>query len=218
MTAHPPIRHLPKLTLATRVTVLRILGVPFFLLLMMYYNLSLPTGNPVDACRLGALAIFVVIALTDALDGYLARSRGEITALGRMLDPLADKILLLSAVGVMTRPSLAPFRTQLPIWFSLTVISRDVLLLLGYLVVHHQSGSFEVRPRLTGKVATFLQMATVVWLLASITQPHRSFFWLAAVAAAFTAFSGIQYLFDGLRRLELHHLATEPDPGGPRSA
>jgi CDP-diacylglycerol--glycerol-3-phosphate 3-phosphatidyltransferase len=218
MTANPPIRRLPHLTLATRVTVLRILGVPFFLLLMVYYNLSLPTGNPVDAFRIGALALFAGIALTDALDGYLARSRGEITPLGRMLDPLADKLLLLSAVAALTRPSLAAFRTQLPIWFSLTVISRDVFLLLGYLVVHHHSGSFEVRPRLAGKIATFLQMATVVWLLASVVKPHLSFFWLAAAAAAFTGFSGLQYLFDGLRRLELHHLASEPGSGGPRAA
>lgn len=218
MTAHPPIRHLPHLTLATRVTILRILGVPFFLLLMTYYNLSLPTEKPVEACRIGALALFAIIALTDALDGYLARSRGEITPLGRMLDPLADKLLLISAVVVMTRPSLAPFRSQLPIWFSLTILSRDVFLLLGYLVVHHQSGSFEVRPRWTGKVATFLQMATIVWLLASVVHPHPAFFWLAAAAATFTALSGMQYLFDGLRRLELHHLASESGPGGPRTA
>jgi CDP-diacylglycerol--glycerol-3-phosphate 3-phosphatidyltransferase len=215
MTAHPPIRNLPHLTLATKVTVVRILGVPFFILLMVYYNLSLPSGHPVDAYRIAALVLFACIAMTDALDGYLARSRGEITPLGRMLDPLADKLLLLSAVVVMSRPALTPWRTQLPVWFSLVIISRDALILIGFLVIHHLIGPVEVRPRLAGKIATFLQLATVVCLLSAVHAPHRIFPWLAVAAGLFTIISGFQYLYDGLRQLEIHHLATEEIKRGP---
>lgn len=192
----------PHLTLATKVTIVRILGIPVFVLLLMYYNLSLGAGQPDDRFRVAALAVFAAISLTDALDGYLARSRGEITLLGKILDPLADKLLLLSAVVMLTRPSLSGAREQLPVWFALTVISRDTILLLGFGVVHHVSGRVEVRPRLIGKAATFLQMATVVWLLAVAERPGFLFRWIAAAAAVCTAVSGILYIFDGLKRLE----------------
>jgi len=209
MKNEPSVKPLPHLTLATRVTLVRILGIPVFILLMTYYNLSLQSRQPVDSYRIASLILFAVIALTDALDGYLARSRGEITPLGKILDPLADKLLLLSAVIVMTRPALAAMHAQLPIWFTLIIISRDALILLGVLVVHHIVGRFEIRPRLCGKIATFLQMVTVVWLLAAVRSPHLVFIWIAGMAAFFTTISGLQYLFDGLRQLEIHHLTAE---------
>ncbi|MDZ4197812.1 MAG: CDP-alcohol phosphatidyltransferase family protein, partial [Kiritimatiellia bacterium] len=203
-----PAQKPPYLTWATKVTIARILGIPVFVLLLVYYNLSLGTGRPDETYRIAALALFAVISVTDALDGYLARSRGEITALGRVLDPLADKFLLLSAVIMMTRPGLAAVRGQLPVWFALTVISRDAILLLGVAVVHHFTGHVEVRPRWTGKIATFLQMSTVVWLLAVRNHPGVFFVWVAAAAATFTAVSGIQYVIDGLKQLEFHHART----------
>lgn len=193
---------LPRLTLATKVTLLRMLGIPVFVLLMVYYILGLRAGAPDEMLRIGALTVFVAVALTDALDGYLARSRNEVTELGRILDPLADKGLLLSAIIVLTRPSMPELQPQLPVWFALTVISRDVILVLGAFVVHHLVHAVRVRPRLTGKAATALQMATVTWVL--MQAPGRPFPYLAAAAALLTALSGAQYILDGVRQVEAH--------------
>lgn len=203
-----PDRPLPRITLATRVTLLRILGIPVFVLLMVYYHMSLRADAPNEMFRIAALGVFVLVAATDALDGYLARSRHEITELGRILDPLADKGLLLSAVVMLTRPSLPALQPQLPVWFTLTIVSRDVLLVLGAVVINHLAHRVEIRPRLTGKAATFFQMATVVCALA-VCGPGPAFTGLAMLAAACTLVSGLQYTFDGIRQIEAH---THPVP------
>jgi len=188
------------LTAATRVTLLRILGIPVFVVLMYYYLDTLRRQQPDEMLRVAALGVFAAIALTDALDGYLARSRGEITRLGRILDPLADKALLLSAVILLTRPSLPSLQPQLPVYLTASVISRDAILVLGYLLVHHYSGAIEVRPRLSGKTSTFLLMVAIVWALAS--GPIAPFRWICRAAALFTVIAGLQYLWDGVRHME----------------
>lgn len=193
----------PAITLATRVTLLRIAGIPVFILLLKYYTLSLEGGEPVEYYRVAALAMFVAVALTDALDGYLARSRNEVTTLGRLLDPLADKALMLSALVMLTRPGLPALHPQVPVWFTLIVISRDVILATGSLVVHHLSGRLHVEPRISGKIATFLQMTTITWVLADA--PPRPVPWLAGAAAFFTVAAGQRYVRDGLHQVDLHH-------------
>jgi len=191
--AHTPI------TLATKVTIVRILGIPVFILMLIYYKMSLAAGAPIDAYRLWALAIFVVIAVTDALDGFLARSRDEETRLGAILDPIADKALLLSAIILLTRPSLPELQPQFPVWFTLIVISRDVVLVAGSYLIHWMTGHVEVRPRLTGKIATCLQMAAIIIALI----PVMPVFYPVTIAAAlFTLISGMQYIIDGARQLE----------------
>ena len=204
-------RQIPRLTLATKVTLLRFLGIPVFVLMMIYYLIGLREGAADERYRVAALLTFLAVALTDALDGYLARSRGEITQLGRILDPLADKSLLLAGIVMLTRPSLPALHPQLPVWFALTVISRDVLLVLGAFVVHHLNSHVEVRPRITGKLATVLQMGSVLWVLAD--GPAHPFLWLAGFAAVFTALSGAQYIFDGIHQIE-HALRAPPPPAG----
>ena len=204
-----------RITAATKVTLLRFLFIPVFVLLTLYYIIGLQAGEGAEYCayyRVGALVVFMLVALTDALDGYLARSRNEITELGRILDPLADKTLLLSAILVLTRPGLPQLQPQLPVWFSCIVLSRDVLLVLGAWVIHHFSGQMRVHPRMTGKIATFLQMGTVVWALAD--GPARLFPWCAAAAAAFTLVSGGQYALDGIRQLARSPRAAHR-PEGP---
>ena len=124
------------LTLANKITILRILGVPVFILMLVYYTMGLAQGNAEELYRSVALVIFVVLASTDALDGYYARSRNEITTLGRMLDPIADKSLLLSGLILLTRPTLPGLLPHIPIWFTLLVISRDVVLILGSIIIH----------------------------------------------------------------------------------
>ena len=193
-------KHHVPLTLATRITIARIVGIPVFILVLIYFKMSLEAGEPVYWYRQLALGLFVLIAATDALDGYLARSRDEETRLGAILDPLADKALLLSAIILLTRPSLAELTPQFPVWFTLVVISRDVVLLSGSFVVNWVTGHLEVRPRISGKVATFFQMGAIIAAL--IPLPLTVFYGLVGLAAFFTLLSGLQYSVDGARQLE----------------
>lgn len=191
--------HAPGLTLATKITIVRIMGVPIFVLLLIYYVMGLSRGEPQEGYRVAALCLFVLVAGTDALDGYVARSRNQVTNLGRVLDPLADKTLLLSALIILARPSLQALDPHIPIWLTTLVISRDVALVGGYFLIHHFAGSVRVRPRWSGKIATVLQMALVVWALLQVPHPH--FAWLAALAGLATGLSFVQYVVDGARQL-----------------
>ena len=188
------------LTLANKITILRILGVPVFILMLVYYTMGLAQGNAEELYRSVALVIFVVLASTDALDGYYARSRNEITTLGRMLDPIADKSLLLSGLILLTRPTLPGLLPHIPIWFTLLVISRDVVLILGSIIIHALVGHVEVKPRMVGKIATFFQMVTIVWVLIGGAPGH--FLACVITAGAFTFLSGALYILDGTRQLE----------------
>lgn len=198
------------ITLANRITLLRIAAVPVFVLMLVYYTMGLMRGQPKEIHRIAALTIFLAAALTDALDGYLARARGEITALGRVLDPLADKALLLSGLILLGRPSLPAEILHVPIWFLVLVVSRDVVLLLGAVVIHTVSGRLEVRPRVLGKLATVFQMITILWILAK--GDRRLFLWWVGAAAVCTFVSGLQYLADGLKQLEQHGTARSATP------
>lgn len=188
------------ITLATRVTLLRILGIPVFIVLVIYHLLALNEGAADSPYRWWALVLFATIAATDALDGYLARARNEISNLGRVLDPLADKALLLSGLILLTQPDLDALTPHIPVWYTALVISRDALAVGGYFLVRHLAGSVHVQPRWTGKLATVLQMITILWVLAQA--PDRHFLWFVITAGTFTAIAGFQYLFDGFRQIE----------------
>ncbi len=191
------------LTLATKVTIARLLGVPVFALLLIYYTLGLANGEEVELYRKWALGLFIVVAGTDALDGYLARSRHEITRLGRFLDPLADKTLLFCGLILLTRPNLPQLEPHIPIWFTALVFSRDVFLAMGYMLIHHFAETVVVQPRIAGKIATVLQMLVIVWVL--LQAPAEHFLWLVGAAALFTAVAWAFYLADGLRQLDRAH-------------
>ena len=106
-----------------------------------------------------ALAVLLLAALSDALDGLLARWLDQKTAIGSFLDPLADK--LLSVSGFVTLALIGP----IPAWFVIVVISRDVLISLGALVLYLHDGRLEIAPSLTGKAAMLGQFATLVLTL-----------------------------------------------------
>lgn len=205
----PPLAHSP-ITLATKVTIARILGVPVFITLLLYYTLGLAGGERDEWLRFAALVVFMIVALTDALDGYLARSRNEVTHLGKLLDPIADKGLLLSGLLLLTRPGLPGLDPHIPLWLTLLVLSRDAVLVLGSVVIHLVVGSVEVRPRLAGKIATFLQMLTIVWVLAA--GAPRPFVVCVALAGFFTALSAALYVTDGVRQLEKSGMARRLHP------
>jgi cardiolipin synthase (CMP-forming) len=189
------------LTLANRITILRILAIPLFILLLLYYSSGFAHSHASALLRWWATGIFLGIFLLDAVDGYVARVRREITSLGTLLDPLADKAVLLSALILLTLPaSAAAFEPHLPVWFVLVAISRDAILVTGAAIIQNIMGAVTVRPRVTGKIATFFQGSVVVWSLIGLAK--GPFPWLLYTAAFFTLASAAQYVFDGIRQLE----------------
>ncbi len=177
------------MTTANKITILRILLVPFFIAVVLYY-----VNGGGEVYRLLAVLSFALCAATDALDGYIARRYHQRSELGTILDPLADKLLLVSGVVLLSFDH-APRLEQLPLWLVMTIVGRDVLLVIGCFVVHSVCGKVTVRPRALGKAATVLQMAAVLWVL---LKWHST--WLvvlSAAAAVCTGVSGLLYVRDG---------------------
>jgi len=147
------------MTTANKVTILRILLIPFFVVETLYY---VETGNEIH--RLVALLAFAVTAILDGVDGYIARRYNQRSELGAILDPLADKLLLVSGV-VLLSFNHTPRLGQIPLWLTGTILGRDLLLLIGIFVIRLIVGKVVVRPRIAGKIATVFQMVVVIWIL-----------------------------------------------------
>jgi len=178
-------------TTANKVTVLRILLVPFFVVQVLYYERTGEEGH-----RLAAVLCFAIAAIADGYDGYLARRYNQRSELGALLDPLADKLLLVSALVLLTFDR-RPYLPNLPLWLAGTVIGRDAVQAIGFAVLHYTLGKVPIRPRLIGKVATVLQMVTVSWAL--LKWPTDWLGHLSAAAAVCTGISGVVYVMDGMR-------------------
>jgi cardiolipin synthase (CMP-forming) len=181
------------MTTANKITIVRILLVPFFIVQVLYY---VNTGN--EWYRLLAFVCFAVAAISDGVDGYIARRYNQISELGKMIDPLADKLLLVSAVLLLSMKN-EPHLQRIPIWLTATILSRDAILIMGLLLIQHVCGKTTVRPIMLGKVATVLQMICVLWALLKFSP--RMLLLLAIAAAACTGISGLIYVFDGVRQL-----------------
>jgi len=206
-----------NLTLANRITIGRFLLIPVYILLTLYYMKSVSEHNPNEMIRWVALMVYVITCLTDALDGYFARSRNEITRLGTLLDPLADKTLLISSLILLTGPwGQHCFNPHLPLWYVFLVISRDALLLIGAVVIHVDVGHTEVKPRFSGKIATFFQMGLILWVLGQA--PVAGFPWVLGAAAGFTLISTYLYITDGIRQLEKNHVHGSGHEGTGRGS
>jgi CDP-diacylglycerol--glycerol-3-phosphate 3-phosphatidyltransferase len=190
--------HFSAMTTANKITILRILLIPFFVVELIYYVRS---GN--EAHRLAALLCFAVAAILDGVDGYIARRYNQISELGKILDPLADKLLLVSGVVLLSFDN-APHLRQIPLWLTGTIIGRDLVLLIGLAVIYYTVGEVKVRPRLTGKIATVFQMLAVVWILLQ-WDFHRGLLeiWILG-AGIFTGVSGLLYVWDGVKQLGSH--------------
>jgi cardiolipin synthase len=148
------------------------------------------------------LAIYLVAELTDIIDGYVARHLCQKTRAGSILDPLADKLLFISAMVCLYKVgSDHAWAVQVPLWLVVAFVSRDVILLIGSFLVDVKVGFLEVRPNLWGKATAFLQAVCVISVLAQAQLPL--FVWLAALA--FTVISGIIYMKEGIKVLNGDH-------------
>ena len=137
------------LTAANQLTVLRLLLIPVFVLCVLYGHLG------------WALVTFMTAGATDALDGLVARRTGQPTTLGAWLDPMADKLLLLTTFVVLTIPGLGQVN-RLPVWLTVVVISRDVGIVLTVAVWNLAVARRTFRPSMLGKTATVIYIATGV--------------------------------------------------------
>jgi cardiolipin synthase len=176
--------------------------------------LKLP--NIISLCRIGmvpiflvllskdrftaALYVFVLAAATDALDGAVARWFDIRTELGAILDPFADKLMLLSALVVLT------FEHALPVWLLILTAIRDIVLVLGYLMISFAAGErFPVRPSIFGKLTTLLLIVCVIGTLAShFGLDQRAWYALLYLTGAVLVVSGMQYLRQALVYLSEH--------------
>ena len=187
------------MTWATRITILRIILVPVFVTLVITYDDTGKLGRPDEIWRYAAIAVFIVASLSDALDGYLARHWNQRSALGSLLDPIADKLLLLAALVTLGLVPLDHLRS-FPIWFTAIIISRDALLLGGYFIVRHFIHQVDIRPHWTGKLSTFftfLAIGGVLLKLGPVT------LWLCVLGAGFALICTCVYVRQGLDLL--HH-------------
>ena len=138
-----------NLTLANQLTILRIMLIPAFVLLVVYGYLG------------WALLTFLIAGVTDALDGLIARRAGQRTSLGAWLDPMADKLLLVTTFIVLTLPSL-PLANHIPLWLTVVLISRDVVIVGVVAIVNLAVGPRTFRPSIFGKLATATYIVTSV--------------------------------------------------------
>lgn len=170
-----------KMNWANRLTVLRIILVPGFIMAVLYHRLDL------------ALAFFVFASVTDALDGYLARTLDQKTRLGATIDPIADKLLIVSAFVSLSLVSNLPEYSRMPIYVPVAIISRDVIILLGAGIIYFHNGSIEIKPTVVSKITTFFQMLTVIAVLLKFV--HASWIW--NIAVVLTVVSGLDYIKRG---------------------
>src|SRR5438477_5381173 len=157
-----------RMTTANKITIIRIGLIPVFVLMAIYYGESVKRGAPLEWQRYTAIIVFLVAAASDGLDGYVARRYHQRSSLGVILDPIADKGLLLSGIITLSISNWSetdPSYGRFPAWFPVLVITRDIVILVGAAVLHLLVGHVRVRPHWTGKIATVLQMVAIGWVM-----------------------------------------------------
>lgn len=193
-----------KLTWANQITIFRILLIAPFVICMIKANQS----EYNKMIRYAALSIFLVMCFSDLLDGYIARVKKQTTKLGSFLDPMADKLLITCACILLASEQTAVDGFLLPPTVVVLIIGKDVLLLLGFIVVYLITSQVKIIPVFAGKLSTFLQlsMVTAVLIAPEINRLApwwlyfmRFLWWSAAFAAIIAAFV---YIRNGMRYIE----------------
>jgi len=201
------------MTTANKITVLRILMIPAFVTMAIYYGQSIERGTPLEWQRFAAILIFLIASISDGLDGYVARRYKQRSSLGVILDPIADKGLLLSGIitlSISNWSKIDPDYGRFPVWFPVLVISRDAVILVGAVVLYLLNGKVHVKPNWTGKVATVLQMIAIGWVMLQFR--FLPLLFVVICASVFTFISGVVYVLDGIRQLQAQgHAHARPD-------
>lgn len=187
------------MTFATKITVVRILLVPVFAALAIAYGLTVKTGAPDESLRWWALAVFIIAAASDGLDGWIARHFNQCSDLGAYLDPIADKSLLLTAILTLSIFDWGPDGWSIPLWFAILVFARDTTILVGVRWLQHIKLPIKIQPQWQGKACTVSQMFALAWVMLKFTTFDPLYPCL--LAAFFTLWSGIEYVRTGWSHL-----------------
>ena len=177
------------MTYANQLTILRMVFVPCFVILLIY-------GAP-----RAATVVFLLAAVTDGLDGLIARKLNQLTPLGSFLDPMADKILLTAAFITMTMQSVS-IALHIPAWLTILTISRDIIIAIFVLIIHMLTGHSRFPPSLLGKCTTAIQLILVgVCLLAGFETKTASMLFPFVLYATlfFTVASGLHYFYRSVK-------------------
>ncbi len=174
-----------KVTLANKISITRIILIPFFITAVAYARLDI------------ALVFFIIAIISDGLDGFIARALKQKTQLGTILDPIADKLLLTSAYICLTIAPSIPHYLRMPPYVPIIIISRDVIIVIGSIVVYLVKGDLKVIPSIIGKITTFFQMIVIACILAKFS--HSYIIWNTAVLL--TVASGLDYVMRGSKLL-----------------
>lgn len=183
------------MNLANKISIARIISIPLFISAIVYSRMDI------------ALIIFSLAIISDGLDGFIARTFKQKTRLGTILDPMADKLLLVSAYICFAMAKNIPPYLRLPPYVPIIIISRDVIIVLGSIVVQLMTGDLKIKPSIIGKVTTFFQMITIV----SILVKFRYSYIIWDIAVTLTVISGIDYIMKGSRMFGENH-------NGPKKA
>lgn len=188
-----------RMTLATYITIARLGLVPVFICLAVAYGHSVELGQPREILRWAAVLTYTVAAVSDGVDGAIARHYHQRTKLGAFLDPIADKALLLSGVITLTLVPWGANGWAIPDWFGGLVIARDIIILGGIVIIYQARGRVPIRPHWTGKVCTVTQMVVLGWIMLK---------WLpfspqipVVISGIFLLWSGCAYIKEGFRLL-----------------
>jgi cardiolipin synthase len=179
------------LTTANQLTLLRIMLVPAFVILVVYGQFG------------WALSVFITAGVTDGLDGLIARRSGQKTSLGAWLDPMADKLLLVSTFIVLTLPNMG-LTNRLPVWLTVCIISRDIVIVATVAIVNLAVGRRTFRPSIFGKIATATYIITAVVTMLFNYLRYRSsavdvFVW---ASLAITLVSSFHYIWHAARIID----------------
>jgi cardiolipin synthase len=175
--------------IANKISTFRILSVPFFIACLVYY---VPEKTYLKNL---ALVIFVLGVISDGLDGYIARKAKIQSRAGLILDPLGDKLLLISAFIFLS--PICRLGLKFPLWVSFIVISRDLIIIMGTVVIYMVKQNLDVHPTKWGKLTTIFQMLSVICVL--LQWKLAMLIWWPAVI--FTIISGIDYVKRGFKIL-----------------
>jgi cardiolipin synthase (CMP-forming) len=177
-------------TVPNILTVFRMVLIPVFVSLLFYQRFLL------------ALSIFIIAGLTDGLDGLLARRFDQSSQLGTILDPIADKLMLVTAFIVLSMrsvfPQPVPSHLPIPFWVTVAVISRDVFIMVGAAAINIVTGFRGFRPSLLGKVNTTVQIVAIGIIMLAASVPYGTGYYLPtlyAIVFLFAVLSGAHYVF-----------------------
>ena len=197
-------------TIPNLLTIFRMVLIPVFVTLLFYQRFIL------------ALNVFIIAGITDGLDGLLARRFDQRSQLGTILDPIADKLMLVTAFVVLSMrsvfPQPLPSHLPIPFWVTVAVISRDVFIVVGAAAINIMTGFRGFRPSWLGKFNTTVQIIAIAIIMFAASYPYGTGYYLPtlyAIVFALAVLSGAHYVFFASKLLNEDRQSAAPESESP---